>query len=88
MPPSGSSPSLLPSSPCAWFSTSLTCCSVRYNLTHCTTFYWEYTESDLVYIVQSPMRGSSTFLNDERSSKEVERKVIAGREGVAEVTGK
>lgn len=30
MPPNGSSPSSLPSSPCVWFSTSLTCCCVRY----------------------------------------------------------
>lgn len=31
MPPNGSSPSSLPSSPCVWFSTSLTCCCVRYS---------------------------------------------------------
>lgn len=77
MPPSGSSPSLLPSSPCAWFSTSLTCCSVRYNF---TAVRFEYTEKDFVYIVQSQIRGSSIFQEDERFSKEVETKAIEGRE--------
>lgn len=42
MRPSGSSPSSLPSSPCAWCSTSLTCCCVRY-VWFSLPFFWDYS---------------------------------------------